>query len=104
MNRETAGIITISTGAPVMPVLRSASCQLVDDNELAGVVPAEPRVEVVLRSTHRADPGDHTRGLGEVLRAARAGRVVDRKRNELVAIVRTAPKSRLVGATTRHAH
>ncbi len=45
----------------------------VDDDELAGVVAAEPRVEIVLRAAHRADPRDHAGGLGGL--CAARGRV-----------------------------
>jgi len=77
---------------------------LIDNDELAGVVAAEARVEIVLRAAHRADASDDARGLGRVATTARTGRVVDGKWNELVAIVRTAAQARLVRAATRHAY
>src|SRR2546430_9127737 len=75
---------------------------LVDHDELAGVVAAEPRAEIVLRGADRADPGDHAGRLGG-LRTPRARGVVHRERHQLVAVVGTGAEARLVGAPTGHA-
>src|SRR5688572_12473556 len=80
-----------------------ARLSLIDDDELAGVVSAEPSIEIVLRRAHRTDASDDTRRLG-VTALAGPRRVVDRERNELVAVVRATAKPWLVRASAGHAH
>ena len=78
---------------------------VVDHDELACVVTAEARVEIVLRCAHTGQMRAIT-PAGSVCScaAARTRRVVDRERHELVAVVRAAAQARLVRAAARHAH